>query len=122
MARLSAQSNVPVCVFCVLLNIILAAFQDSIGAALPQIVDLLKDNDRNVRATGANTLATLSEQGEIYLLCLVRVLLRSTAATFRAAFRATIPGIVDLLKDNDIVVHRAGAEILANLSEQGSIS
>jgi HEAT repeat protein len=44
---------------------IAAAFQESIGLAVPQVIALLRDNDCNVRRAGANALGKFSEQGKI---------------------------------------------------------
>lgn len=47
-----------------LLISIIAEFRPSIAKFLPQIIALLKDAHRSVRAKGADTLLKLSEQGE----------------------------------------------------------
>jgi hypothetical protein len=42
---------------------IAAEFRESIGIFIPQIVNLLKDNDCDVRAAGAEALLKVSDQG-----------------------------------------------------------
>jgi HEAT repeat protein len=44
---------------------IVAAFQESIGLAVPQVIALLRDNDWNVRRAGGDALGKLSQQGKI---------------------------------------------------------
>ena len=43
-------------------------------------------------------------------------------ADFRHLIGPAIPGIVNLVKDDDQEVRRAGADALSQLSEQGKIS
>ncbi|KAJ7455977.1 hypothetical protein B0H11DRAFT_2322162 [Mycena galericulata] len=61
---------------------IAAEFLGSIRTSIPHIVDLLKDNDSDVREAGAAALLKLSEQAE-----------------FRGSIGIFIPQIVNLLKD-----------------------
>jgi hypothetical protein len=44
---------------------IVAAFQESIGLAVSQVIALLSHNDLFVRNAGADALGKLSEQGRI---------------------------------------------------------
>jgi vesicle coat complex subunit len=44
---------------------IVAAFQESIGPAVPQVIALLSHNHEYVRRAGADALGKLSEQGKI---------------------------------------------------------
>jgi hypothetical protein len=44
---------------------IVAAFQESIRLAIPQVIALLSHNDAYVCITGADALGKLSEQGTI---------------------------------------------------------
>jgi hypothetical protein len=44
---------------------IVAAFQESIGLAVPEVIALLSHNDEYVRSAGADALGKLSEQGTI---------------------------------------------------------
>jgi hypothetical protein len=44
---------------------IAAAFQESIGLAVSQVIALLSHNNGYVRIAGADALGKLSEQGEI---------------------------------------------------------
>jgi HEAT repeat protein len=103
------------------LTSIAAEFRESIRASIPQVVDLLRDNDMFVGWAGAEALAKLSEQGNISVQSSVASLM-SVAAEFQESIRPSIPQIVDLLKDNDSSVCKAGEEALAKLSEQGNIS
>lgn len=78
LAKFSEQCNTSVCPLCVLLKSIVAEFQESIGIAIPQIMDLLEATDRDVCTAGANTLAKLSEQGTISVcaFCVLRKVLQ----------------------------------------------
>ncbi|KAJ7835717.1 hypothetical protein B0H14DRAFT_3870982 [Mycena olivaceomarginata] len=78
-------------------------FRPAIVDSLPKIVALLTDNDSDIRRTGADALAKLSEKDE-----------------FRPAIVDSLPKIVALLTDNDSFVRWAGADALAKLSEKGS--
>jgi hypothetical protein len=85
-------------------------------------MEFLKDNDSNVCRAGANAVKNLSEPGDIFPPS-VFASLRAMTAEFREIVRASIPQIVDLLKENnDDGVLEAGADTLAHLSEQGSTS
>jgi HEAT repeat protein len=46
-------------------------FRESIKAAIPKIIDLLKRNVDNVRSTAADILATFSHHGKVskFLIC-----------------------------------------------------
>jgi HEAT repeat protein len=44
---------------------IVAAYQESIGPAVPQIIALLSHNNEDVRSAGADAFEKLSEQGKI---------------------------------------------------------
>ena len=46
------------------LRCILATFHKMIEDAIPQIVNLLKDSNSNIRSAGANTLGKLAEQSK----------------------------------------------------------
>ena len=43
-------------------------FYDTIKAAIPQIIKLLKDNDLDVQSAGANVIGKLAEQSESWCL------------------------------------------------------
>ena len=45
-------------------HVLVAKFQKSIGAAIPQIIALLGDSERDVRKAGADAFSKLSEQGK----------------------------------------------------------
>ncbi|KAJ7509408.1 hypothetical protein B0H11DRAFT_1315305 [Mycena galericulata] len=78
-----------------------AMFVGSIGTSIPQIFDLLKDSDSNVRKAAVETLLKLSEQAE-----------------FRGSIGTAIPQIIDLLRHNDRSTRSVGANALLKLSEQ----
>jgi hypothetical protein len=46
-----------------LLTKVSAEFRGFIETSIPQIIDLLKDNDEDVRSTSVEVLSKLSEQG-----------------------------------------------------------
>jgi hypothetical protein len=46
---------------------IAAEFRESMGIFIPQIVNLLKDDDWDVRAAGAEALSKLSELGMYFI-------------------------------------------------------
>ena len=46
-------------------DVFVAEFRDSIRLAIPVIVSLLSDGERNVRGAGADALSKLLEQGKL---------------------------------------------------------
>lgn len=84
-------------------------------------MDYLKDDNSGLRVAGAETLAKLSEQGNISIKSGV-VLLKIIAVEFRQSIRESIPQIMDFLQDKAYDVRIAGAEAVAKLSEQGNKS
>ena len=46
-------------------NVIVAKFQESVRAYIPEIISLLSDCEQNVRIAGANALSKLSVQGKV---------------------------------------------------------
>jgi hypothetical protein len=93
-----------------------------VAASVSQIVNGLRDsNDSAVRTAAARTLGELSEQGGGSFWSAVALL--KISAAFRSTIGASIPQIVDFLKDtksSDIRI--AGVRSLVILSEQGETS
>jgi HEAT repeat protein len=80
LVKLSEQGTISVQCAVQSLNIVAAELRASIKAFIPQIIDLLNDNDAEIRGVGANTLAQLSGQGDIFVyptVALLRALQRS---------------------------------------------
>ena len=48
-------------------DVLVAEFRESIRHAIPQIVSLLTNGERNARIAGADALSKLSEQGKVYI-------------------------------------------------------
>ena len=46
-------------------DVLVAEFRESIKRAIPQIVSILSNGERNLRIAGANALSKLSEQGKV---------------------------------------------------------
>jgi HEAT repeat protein len=97
---------------------IAAEFRDFIQVSIPHITDLLQDDNYLACEAAATTLGKFSKQGRIFIQSAVAYLNRS-AAEFRQAIKASIPSIVNLLKDNSWTLRCIGAEVLAQLSEHG---
>jgi HEAT repeat protein len=100
---------------------IAAELRESIAVFIPQIVELLNDNSSNaIRGAAAKTLAKLSDHGNSSTQSAV-ALLQHTAVEFRQSIRASIPRIIDLLKNStDSNACRAGLDALGKISEQGN--
>ena len=52
----------------IVVDVLVAEFRVSIGGAIPQIIALLGDGDRDVRKAGADAFSELSEQGKYQIL------------------------------------------------------
>ena len=89
-----------------------------IELAVPQIVELLQDSNPRVRSTGANELGKLAEQSRWWCLSPSLTRLRSILATFYETIKPAFPQIIKLLKDNDLDVQSAGANVIGKLAEQ----
>ena len=98
-----------------MLTIIIAEFRPLIAPAIPKIVNLLKDGDRQIHIACANALSTLSERGKS-LNSLGLVLLMTITAEFRPLIEPAIPAIVNLLQDNDGPVRQVCTNVLSKLS------
>jgi uncharacterized protein (UPF0147 family) len=91
-----------------------------IGMAVPEIVDLLKESHGDACRAYTYAVAKLSEQGNrANLLEPGSIVLTTIIAEFRAVIAPAIPGIVNLLKDDDLRIHVACADTLSTLSERG---
>jgi HEAT repeat protein len=95
-----------------------AAFQESIGSTIPQIIAFLSDSDSYVRLAGANILLKLSEQGKNINYSGL-ALLMSTVAVFQESIGSAIPQIIAFLGDRNSDVRLAGANALSKVSDQG---
>ena len=101
----------------ILLMTVIAEFRPLIEPAIPEIVNLLKNGDPEVRGAGTYTLCKLLGQGETANF-IGSSLLMNIIVEFQPLIDTTIPGIVDLLKHNNGEVREAGADTLSKLSEQ----
>jgi HEAT repeat protein len=101
-----------------LLMKIIEEFQRLIGTTIPEIVDLLKHNNRRVREAGADILSELSEQSKTANLWGLTLLMRMIAK-FRSLIIHAIPVIVDLLKDDDLSIRITCVNALSTFSAQG---
>lgn len=119
LAKLSKQGNIKFSNLNIVDICFIAEFQELIGAAIPQIITLLRNTD--VCVACANALAELSEQGKVLKksgLNVVDVLV----AVFQMSIRPAIPQIIAFLGHSEFYVCGAGADALSKLSEQGDIS
>jgi HEAT repeat len=101
-----------------LLMTMLAEFRPLIGSAIPEILELLKDTEWEVRLAGVNALSQLSEHGKMDNLSDV-ALLMTAIAEFRPLIGHAIPKIIKLLKHTGWIVCQAAVAALSQLSEQG---
>ena len=97
-----------------------AEFQESIRAAIPQIVSLLRPWKSYICEVGVNTLVKLSEQGNVLIFWREDHWL--LVVEFRDIIRPAIRQIIALLNHSELKVRKAGADALLELSEQGNIS
>jgi hypothetical protein len=97
---------------------IAAEFQRFIGTSIPQIIDLLHDDNNDIRTEGAKLMLTLSAQGIEHIRS-DQVSLMSIAAEFQWFIVTCIPQIIDLLEDSSSNVRKEGTKLLTILSEQG---
>jgi hypothetical protein len=88
-----------------------------IGMAISEIVDLLKESQGDDYRAYTYAVAKLSEQGK--RANLLDTVLTTIIAEFRAVITPAIPGIVNLLKDDDEAIQIACADALSTLSERG---
>jgi HEAT repeat protein len=96
----------------------IAAFQESIGSAIPQIIAFLSDSHLGIHLVGANILSKLSEQGKNINYSGLALLI-STVAVFQKSIGSAIPQIIAFLGDSDSNVRSAGAKALLKVSDQG---
>ncbi|KAJ7498299.1 armadillo-type protein [Mycena galericulata] len=114
-----------------------------IGVSIPLIIDLLKNEDSQVRCVSVDVLSKLSDQADLrrfigtsipqiidllkdndtQVRCLsVNVLSRlSDEADFGRFIGTSIPQIIDLLKDDDSQVRAVGAAVLSKLSKHAKL-
>jgi hypothetical protein len=93
-----------------------ADLRRSIGASIPQIINLLEDNSAFVRAASAAALATFSEQG-MYHAWTCTGPLTTITAEFQGLIETSIPHIVSLLKHEKSTV--CAMAVLSKLSARG---
>lgn len=97
-----------------------AEFHHLIGPAIPEIVDLIKDDDECMRRVFVDALKKISKQGKRTNLSGLTLLM-----TFIAALQhwigPAVSGIVGLLNDSNREVRLAGAATLSGLFQRGNI-
>ena len=88
---------------------------------IPQIIDLIKDNELNseVRQACVGLLVRFSEQGKTPKLSGF-TLLTATIAEFRHSIGPAVPIIRELLKETNWIIREAGTTALWELSRQGN--
>ena len=87
-----------------------AEFQESIRAAIPQIVSLLRPWKSYICEVGVNTLVKLSEQGNVLIFWREDHWL--LVVEFRDIIRPAIRQIIALLNHSELKVRKAGADAL----------
>ena len=102
----------------VLLMKLIAELRCSINAAIPKVVNFLKDNDEVVRWATVESLSQLSDRGRTVNLVVLALFIK-IIAEFRPLIVTAIPELLTLLKDSDISVRKAYVAALSKFSEQG---
>ena len=87
-------------------------------STVPQLLQLLEDNNKGVRDTGVSIMVNLAEHSKFHRLFQFKHHLCRFKAELRAVIGSAIPQLLQLLKDdNDIRV--TGANIIAKLTIYG---
>jgi hypothetical protein len=99
----------------------IAEFHPFIYPIIPQIIDLIKDNDSNseVRQACVSLLVRFSEQGKTPKLSSF-TLLTTTIAEFRHSIGPAVPIVGDLLKETNRIIRETGTVALWEVSRQGN--
>jgi hypothetical protein len=98
-----------------LLTSIAAEFREFLALSIPQIIDLLQDDEPYI-SDAVDALSRLSKHG-ISLIWSGMAPLTSIAAEFRGLIATSIPHIINLLLNSYLT--GAGRDLLSNLSEHG---
>jgi HEAT repeat protein len=120
LSQLSKQGKIAQLLDVALLMRMLAEFRPLIGAAIPEILELLKDREWEVCLAGVDALSPLSEHCKM-VKSLDVALLMTVIAEFRPLIGPAIPEIIKLLKHTRLGVCRAGVDTLSQLSEHGKM-
>jgi hypothetical protein len=99
----------------------IAEFHPFIYPIIPQIIDLIKDNDSNskVRQACIGLLVGFLEQGKTPKLSGF-TLLTTTIAEFRHSIGSAIPIVENLLKETNQIISETGTVALWELSRPGN--
>ena len=104
-----------------LLMKLIAELRCSINAAIPEVVNFLKDSDAVVRCATVESLSQLSDRGRTVNLLILALFIK-IIAEFRPSIVTAIPELLTLLQDGDIDVCKACVTALSKFSEQGRTS
>jgi hypothetical protein len=118
LSEFSAHGMSSICSHMVLLTGIAAEFRRLIATSIPQIINLLQDDNKLVRWPAVAALSEFSVHG-MSSICSGMALLMSIAAEFRGLIVTSIPHIIDLLQEDELNVRNASVHALLELSEHG---
>jgi HEAT repeat protein len=97
---------------------IAAEFREFLATSIPQIIDLLQDDNEMVRGSAVAALSEFSAHG-MSPICSGMASLTGIAAEFRGLIATSIPHIIDLLQDEEPDVRNASVDALSKLSKHG---
>ena len=100
-------------------SLFLAELREVVSAAIPSIVECLKDSDSDVRNVAITGLSALGAHGLGHLPCLL-LCSSFSVAELREVVGAAIPSIVECLKDSGSYVRIAAITGLSALGAHGS--
>ena len=98
--------------------ITIAELQPSIENAIPGIITLLNNSDKDVCVAGTDTLSKLSKQGKRLNLSGLALLI-NIIAEFQPLIGKAIPEVIALLNNSDEDIQKAGTDALSTLSGHG---
>jgi HEAT repeat protein len=90
----------------------------TIRAVIPSLVDLLKDGHWNVRSMAVSLVFKLAKHGE-FNWDLMNTRLTWFSVEFRETILATVPPLIDLLKDGHWDVRSVAISGFFELADQG---
>jgi HEAT repeat protein len=91
------------------------------GNIVPQVLELLKDKDEDVRSPAADALGDLAKHSKVFRVLFSWTRFEFFEAVFHDSVETSVPVIAGALKDSDRNVRLASIHAISKLAEQGTL-
>jgi HEAT repeat protein len=90
------------------------------GNFVPQVLELLKDENEDVRSPAADALGDLAKYSKVFRVLFSWTRFEFFEAVFHDSVETSVPVIAEVLKDSIRNVRLSGIHTISKLAEQGT--